>query len=62
MGAQSGIRILSFRTCKADVVVGLPAGEDERLRQLPGGGGDSGARKWAWSGKWAVVSFCDGKA
>ncbi|KAL1968954.1 hypothetical protein VTN77DRAFT_788 [Rasamsonia byssochlamydoides] len=62
LGPKSGIRILSFRTCKADVVVGLPPGEDERLRQTPGGGGDSGARKWAWSGKWAVVSFCDGKA
>jgi hypothetical protein len=62
LGPKSGIRILSFRTCKADVVVGLPPGEDERLRQTANGGGDSGARKWAWSGKWAVVSFCDGKA
>ncbi|CRG88654.1 UPF0364 protein [Talaromyces islandicus] len=62
LGPKSGICILSFRTCKADTVVGLAPGEDERLRQLPGGGGDSGARKWAWSGKWAVVSFCNGKA
>ncbi|KAB8264055.1 hypothetical protein BDV32DRAFT_145832 [Aspergillus pseudonomiae] len=61
MGPKSGVRVLAFRTCKADVVVGLPAGEDERLRQLPNGGG-SEARKWAWSGKWAVVSFSDGKA
>lgn len=61
MGPKSGIRILSFRTCKADTVVGLAPGQDEQLRQLPGGGGDSGSRKWAWSGKWAVVSFCDGK-
>ncbi|KAH8702546.1 serine/threonine protein phosphatase PPT1 [Talaromyces proteolyticus] len=61
LGPKSGVRILSFRTCKADVVVGLAPGEDERLRQVPGGGGDSGARKWAWSGKWAVVSFSDGK-
>ncbi|KAJ5908436.1 hypothetical protein N7495_001118 [Penicillium taxi] len=60
MGPKSGIRVLAFRTCKADVVVGLPAGEDERLRQLPDGGG-SKSRKWAWSGKWAVVSFSDGK-
>lgn len=51
---------MSFRTCKADVVVGLAPGEDEKLRQTPGGGG-SEARKWAWSGKWAVISFCDGK-
>ncbi|KAJ5104487.1 hypothetical protein NUU61_001834 [Penicillium alfredii] len=61
MGPKSGIRVLAFRTCKADTVVGLPAGEDEKLRQQPGGGGAE-ARKWAWSGKWAVVSFSDGKA
>lgn len=60
MGPQSGIRVLAFRTCKADTVVGLPAGEDEMLREQPNGGGAS-ARKWAWSGKWAVVSFSDGK-
>ncbi|KAK2798874.1 hypothetical protein FQN51_007234 [Onygenales sp. PD_10] len=61
LGPSSGIRTLALRTCKADVVVGLPEGEDERLRSLPGGGGE-GERKWAWSGKWAVVSFSDGKA
>jgi hypothetical protein len=58
---SSGIRTLALRTCKADVVVGLPEGEDERLRKTEGGGGDSGMRKWAWSGKWAVVQFHDGK-
>ncbi|KAL8754574.1 MAG: hypothetical protein Q9199_004240 [Rusavskia elegans] len=62
MGPGSGIRTLALRTCKADTVVGLPAGEDERLKSMEGGGGDTGARKWAWSGKWAVVQFCDGKA
>ncbi|KAI4281297.1 MAG: hypothetical protein L6R38_003792 [Xanthoria sp. 2 TBL-2021] len=62
MGPGSGIRTLALRTCKADTVVGLPAGEDERLKGMEGGGGDTGARKWAWSGKWAVVQFCDGKA
>ncbi|ORY16135.1 hypothetical protein BCR34DRAFT_597932 [Clohesyomyces aquaticus] len=62
MGPGSGVRVLALRTCKADVVVGLPEGEDERLKATEGGGGDSGARKWAWSGKWAVVQFCDGKA
>ncbi|KAK3710618.1 Hairy/enhancer-of-split with YRPW motif protein 2 [Vermiconidia calcicola] len=58
LGPGSGMRTLALRTCKADVVVGLPAGEDERLRD----GDESGCRKWAWSGKYAVVSFCDGKA
>lgn len=62
MGTDSGIRTLALRTCKADVIVGLAEGEDERLRATDGGGGGSGARKWAWSGKWAVVQFCDGKA
>jgi hypothetical protein len=62
LGPDSGVRVLALRTCKADVVVGLPEGEDERLRAMEGGGGDSGSRKWAWSGKWAVVQFSDGKA
>lgn len=60
LGPGSGIRTLALRTCKADVVVGLPKGKDEELRAMEGGGGD--VRKWAWSGKWAVVSFCNGKA
>ncbi|PNY29702.1 Protein-glutamate O-methyltransferase [Tolypocladium capitatum] len=55
MGKGSGVNVLSLRTCKADVVVGLPAGKDEELKKTEGGGGDSGARTWAWHGKWAVV-------
>ncbi|OQV03960.1 hypothetical protein CLAIMM_08923 [Cladophialophora immunda] len=62
LGPSSGIRVLALRTCKADVVVGLPEGKDEETRGMEGGGGDSGARMWAWSGKWAVVQFSDGKA
>ncbi len=62
LGTNSGIRTLALRTCKADTVVGLPEGEDERLKAMEGGGGTNGPRKWAWSGKWAVVQFCDGKA
>lgn len=65
----SGIRTLALRTCKADVVVGLRPGKDEELRAITtttteGGGGDgdsTAARKWAWSGEWAVIQFCDGK-
>jgi hypothetical protein len=60
MGPSSGVNVLSLRTCKADVVVGLPEGKDEELRQFEGGGGDSGARKWAWNGKWAVVNLSQG--
>jgi hypothetical protein len=73
LGPNSGLRVLSLRTCKGDVVVGLPAGRDEELRameagegpyerwQKTGGGEGLDARKWAWSGKWAVVQFSDGK-
>jgi len=60
LGPGSGLNVLALRTCKADVVVGLKPGEDERLRAMEGGGGDSGARQWAWNGKWAVVSFSSG--
>ncbi|KAG5987125.1 hypothetical protein E4U54_005116 [Claviceps lovelessii] len=60
MGPGSGINVLSLRTCKADVVVGLPAGKDEELRATEGGGGDSGARQWAFHGKWAVVCMSKG--
>ncbi|KAK5660183.1 hypothetical protein OQA88_13653 [Cercophora sp. LCS_1] len=61
LGSGSGVNILSLRTCKADVVVGLKPGEDEELKKTEDGGGDSGARKWAWNGKWAVCSFSKGK-
>ncbi|KAH8815677.1 hypothetical protein F5884DRAFT_773268 [Xylogone sp. PMI_703] len=61
LGPGSGVNVLALRTCKADVVVGLKPGEDERIRSLDGGGGDSGARKWAWNGKWAVISLSSGR-
>ncbi|KAI2622798.1 DUF89-domain-containing protein [Hypomontagnella submonticulosa] len=61
LGPGSGVNVLALRTCKADVVVGLKPGQDEELRAMEGGGGDTGARQWAWSGKWAVVSFSEGK-
>ena len=57
MGVGSGLRTLALRTCKADVVVGLGEGVDERLK----GGDEVRERKWAWSGEWAVVQFCDGR-
>jgi hypothetical protein len=36
MGPGSGVRVLALRTCKADVVVGLTDGEDERIKELTG--------------------------
>ncbi|KAK3326215.1 putative UPF0364 protein [Apodospora peruviana] len=60
LGPGSGVNVMALRTCKADVVVGLKSGEDERLREQEDGGEVSGARKWAWNGKWAVISFSKG--
>ncbi|KAL9004126.1 MAG: hypothetical protein Q9188_003048 [Gyalolechia gomerana] len=62
LGSGSGVRILALRTCKADTVVGLTEGVDDHLKTMDGGSEVGGARKWAWSGKWAVVQFHDGKA
>lgn len=55
--AKNGITLLSLRTSKADVQVGLPRGLDEKLSQEwekdhPGKGS-----WWTSSGKWAVISF-----
>lgn len=61
LGKNSGVNVLALRTCKADVVVGLNKGVDEKLRAQQDDKGEAGSRKWAWSGKWAVVSFSGGK-
>ncbi|GAA5918366.1 hypothetical protein JCM6882_007301, partial [Rhodosporidiobolus microsporus] len=42
--------LLSLRTCKADVVVGLEEGVEERVKEEDGA--------WRRNGKYAVVSFC----
>lgn len=45
-------------------MVGLPEGQDEKLRESENAKDseeERKARKWAWSGKWAVVQFCDGR-
>ena len=55
--ATSGLPILSLRTCKADVVVGLPEGVNEKLiKEYKEAGNDVG-EFWSSSGKWAVISF-----
>lgn len=55
--AASGLPILSLRTCKADVVVGLPDGVNEKLiKEYKDAGNDVG-EFWSSSGKWAVISF-----
>jgi damage-control phosphatase, subfamily III len=59
LGPGSGVNVLSLRTCKADVVVGLKPGQDEELKKI-GGDTETGARKWAWHGKWAVVCLSNG--
>ncbi|PLN86969.1 DUF89-domain-containing protein [Aspergillus taichungensis] len=62
LGLGSGVRTLALRTCKADVVVGLAENQDEQVQREHGGNADPKARTWAWTGKWAVASFNDGKA
>ncbi|CEP63934.1 putative methyltransferase LALA0_S09e05776g [Lachancea lanzarotensis] len=60
--AKNGLKTLSLRTCKADVVVGLTPGTDEKLCALwesekttePGAW-------WSSSGKYAVICFSDGE-
>ena len=41
--------------------MGLKEGDEERLQADEDLTGDGPARKWAWSGKYAVIQFCDGK-
>ncbi|GAO50072.1 DUF89-domain-containing protein [Saitoella complicata NRRL Y-17804] len=51
--ATSGLRTLSLRTAKADVMVGLREGLEEELDQKD--------TKWAVNGKFAVVFYHDAK-
>ncbi|KAI5962738.1 HRT2 [Candida theae] len=55
--ATSGLPILSLRTCKADVVVGLPEGVNEKLIKEYKDAGNEVGEFWSSSGKWAVISF-----
>ncbi|KAG7665203.1 HRT2 [[Candida] subhashii] len=57
----SKLPILSLRTCKADVVVGLPAGINEKLIEEYKKMGNEIGEFWSSSGKWAVVSFNNGE-
>lgn len=54
--AHKQVRILALRTCKADVCVGLPEKLEDKLNQ------EHGRLAWRTNGKFAVVSFHDGKA
>lgn len=57
--ATSKLPVLALRTCKADVVVGLPEGLHEKLVAEYASTGNEGIF-WTASGKWAVISFSDG--
>lgn len=59
--ASSNLPVLALRTCKADVVVGLPPGLNEQLTKEYKSQGNEIGELWTASGKWAVISFSDGK-
>ncbi|PIS54328.1 hypothetical protein CJI97_004030 [Candidozyma auris] len=58
--ASSRLPVLSLRTCKADVVVGLPKGVNEKLIEEYKKMGNEVGEFWTASGKWAVISFSRG--
>ncbi|KAL9045928.1 MAG: hypothetical protein Q9214_001113, partial [Letrouitia sp. 1 TL-2023] len=47
LGGASNVRVLALRTCKADVIVGIPKSMDKHLRETTGN--PHGPREWAWS-------------
>lgn len=51
---KEAVRILALRTSKSDVCVGLALGKEEELDPEAKG-------EWTRGGRYAVVSFCDGK-
>ncbi len=58
--ASGDIPVLSLRTCKADVLVGLPQGLEEELNEQWRNSGNTETNGWAWTGKYAVMSFSKG--
>lgn len=55
IGDMNGrLPILSLRTCKADVVVGLSNGDEAQLDKVD--------PRWAVNGKYAVISFSPGRS
>ena len=58
--ASLQLPILALRTCKSDVVVGLPAGVNEELIKTYKEMGNEIGELWRPSGKWGVISFCPG--
>ncbi|KAK9465681.1 hypothetical protein V1512DRAFT_277299 [Lipomyces arxii] len=63
--STNGVKLFSLRTCKADVVVGLPEGKEAELEKewaeiTTAKGKPETGLGWAWSGKWAVMPFSSG--
>ncbi|KAK9360645.1 hypothetical protein V1504DRAFT_454148 [Lipomyces starkeyi] len=64
--ATSHVKLISLRTCKADVVVGLKDGQEEELEKkwvdiTTAKSKSETGKAWAWSGKWAVMPFSSGE-
>lgn len=59
--ATSKLPIVTLRTCKADVVVGLAPGQWEEIAQKYTDMGQDG-QFWVALGKWAVIQFSSGQS
>ncbi|KAK9354223.1 hypothetical protein V1523DRAFT_408666 [Lipomyces doorenjongii] len=64
--ATNHVKLISLRTCKADVVVGLTDGQEAELEKAwvditTAKGKPETGKGWAWSGKWAVMPFSSGE-
>ncbi|KAK9483710.1 hypothetical protein V1527DRAFT_453882 [Lipomyces starkeyi] len=64
--ATNHVKLISLRTCKADVVVGLQDGQEEELEKTwvditTAKSNPETGKAWAWSGKWAVMPFSSGE-
>lgn len=64
---NSGIPLVSFRTIKSNPLTGLPKGLEEKMNEMwwneQGKQGDKKVveQGWAFSTKWAVIEFSNGK-
>ncbi|ANB12557.1 hypothetical protein AWJ20_814 [Sugiyamaella lignohabitans] len=59
--ASSGLRVLTLRTIKADVVAGLAENREQELEKEWAALGNSNPLGWAYSGKYALIQYSSGE-